>query len=126
MPAGMDRVLARHLRFATREGRRLGRTLFHAMARFGPKLEKRQLLLGRFVDIGTEIFAMTAACLRAQSLRKSDGGKAVEIADYFCRSAALRIEEYFHAVRHNADSEGYRLAIAALDGDLAWLEEGIV
>jgi len=126
LPAGLDPVLARHLRFASRASRRLGRTLFHAMARFGPKLERRQLLLGRFVDIGTEIFAMTAACLRAQSLRASDGGKAVKIADYFCKSAALRIEDYFHAVRHNADAEGYRVAIGVLDGELGWLEAGMV
>ncbi len=120
LPAGLEPKLARHLRYASRASRRLGRTLFHAMARFGPKLERRQLLLGRFVDIGAEIFAMTAACLRADALRKTDGGDAVPMADYFCKSAALRIDGYFHGVRHNVDAEGYRLA----GGDLGWLEAG--
>jgi len=65
---GADPELLQHLRYAARTGRRLARALFHAMLRHGPKLEREQLLLGRFVDIGTELFALTAVCLRAQSL----------------------------------------------------------
>src|SRR5579862_400482 len=101
--------------------RRLARTLFHAMARYGPKLEKRQLLLGRFVDIGTEIFAMTAARLRAQAL----GASAREIADYFCRTSKLRMERSFRAAARNADSQGYRVALGVLGGEYSWLEEGM-
>ena len=42
-----------------------GATLFHCMVRFGPKLEKRQAVLGRLVEIGAELLAITAACTRA-------------------------------------------------------------
>src|SRR4051812_14644338 len=69
----LDRQLAKHMRYAARTSRRLARALFHAMVRFGPKLEREQVLLGRFVDIGAELFAITATCLRAQSLSKDVG-----------------------------------------------------
>src|SRR5690348_1635022 len=58
--------LAPHLRFVNRMSRKLARTLFHCMVRFGPKLEKRQAVLGRLVEIGAELLAITAACSRAQ------------------------------------------------------------
>ena len=63
-------ILARHLRFADRATNKLGRALFHAMVRFGPKLERRQMVLFRAVDIGAELFAIAAACVRAQMLAK--------------------------------------------------------
>jgi hypothetical protein len=31
------------------------------MARYGPKLDRQQLLLGRLVDIGAELYAMSAS-----------------------------------------------------------------
>ena len=105
-----------HLRFAARASRRLARTLFHAMLRFGPKLEKQQLLLGRFVDIGTELFAMAATCSRAQALRTTE---ALDVADYFCRTARLKIDDLFRHIRHNEDRRGYRLAQRLLTGEIS-------
>ena len=111
-PAGG--TLRRHLRFVERSSRRLARSLFHAMARFGPKLEREQLLLGRFVDIAAELFAMTAACARAQ--KAGDGDQdATSLADYFCQSARLRVGEFFCGVRHNTDRAGYRIAQSLLE-----------
>ena len=54
-------ALARHLRFVDRTSRRLARSIFHAMVRFGPGLEKKQAVLGRIVEIGAELFIMTSA-----------------------------------------------------------------
>ena len=114
LPGRTHRRLVRHLRFARRTSRRLARTLFHAMIRFGPKLERQQVLLGRFVDIGTELFAMTAACCRAQSLwnysSAETGQEALELADYFCAEARLRVGRLFDGIEENADAQGYRLA----------------
>jgi hypothetical protein len=93
------------------------------MARFGPKLERRQLLLGRFVDIGTELFAITASCSRAQSL---DTKEARALADYFCRISRLKIEALFRDVYTNQDDEGYRLAQHVLAGEFNWLQDGII
>jgi len=116
-----NQVLRKHLRYAARTSRRLARSLFHAMLRHGPKLEREQILLGRFVDIGTELFAITATCLRAETLMR-DASKTTAttdvqaLADYFSRAARLRIEETFRGVRQNNDRVGYRLAQQVLAG----------
>src|SRR5213594_1525711 len=90
--------LAKHLRFVDRNARRLARSVFHAMLRFGPKLEYRQAVLFRLVDVGAELFAMAAACARAQWLLTHDpaaGRRAVELADLFCRQARRRVRTTF-------------------------------
>jgi hypothetical protein len=76
------------------------------MARYGPKLEREQLLLGRFVDIAAELFAMTATCTRAMKM----DDKSVELADDFCRAARLRAVRSFYELHHNEDRRGYMLA----------------
>jgi alkylation response protein AidB-like acyl-CoA dehydrogenase len=87
--------LGKHLRWAERRTRHLGRMLFHAMARFGPKLERRQMVLFRAVDIGADLFAMTAACVRARMLAQQGNREATELADLFCREARQRIRTNF-------------------------------
>jgi hypothetical protein len=123
-------VLRRHLRYAARTSRRLARRLFQAMLVHGPKLDRQQVLLGRFVDIGTELFAIAATCSRAQSLLgHGDAGRereTLELVDYFCRSARLRIGRNFAGLRCNTDRQGYRLAQEVLAGKHNWLEEGTV
>ena len=125
-----DPAVRRHLRYAARSSRRLARALFGAMLVHGPKLERQQVLLGRFVDIGTELFAIAATCARAQALLalRADAEKRelLELVDYFCRSARLRIERLFHGLRNNADRNSYRLAQAVLAGKHEGVEQGIV
>jgi hypothetical protein len=118
--------LAKHLRWAERHTRHLGRTLFHAMARFGPKLERRQMVLFRGVDIGADLFAMTAACVRARMLAQEGQHQATELADLFCREARLRIRTNFARFYGKNDSAIYRVSQRVLAGHHAWLEEGIV
>jgi hypothetical protein len=131
--------LAGHVRFVDRSCRRLARTLFHCMVRFGPRLEKRQMVLGRLVEIGAELLAMTAACSRANALeaaRRDDGtagrtGEAdvpgpVDLADVFCRQARRRVEDRFKAVFDNDDVPTYRVAQQVLRGEHGWLETGMV
>ncbi|MCH2162397.1 MAG: acyl-CoA dehydrogenase family protein [Phycisphaerales bacterium] len=126
--SGMDSTLARHVKYARKASRRLARRLFHSMVRFGPALEREQILLGDCVDIGTEIFAISAACSRAQAMIKSgtERKKVVPLVDFFCREAKSRIEESLRHARKNNNSKGYKVARSILDGDYGWLEDGIV
>src|SRR5437762_14125979 len=104
--------LAGHLRYVERTARRLARGVFHAMMRFGPKLEYRQAVLFRLVDVGAELFAMAATCARAQWLLRRDsttGKRAVELADLFCRQARGRIEAKFKRLWRNTDVEASRV-----------------
>jgi alkylation response protein AidB-like acyl-CoA dehydrogenase len=120
--------LARHIRFVDRTSRRLSRSLFHAMVRHGPALEKRQAVLARAVDVGAEAFMMTAACVRARKLVKEnpDDRSPEELADVFCRQARRRIHRLFGSLFVNDDQRTYRLARSTMDGTFAWLEEGVV
>ena len=124
--------LATHLRFVNRSCRRLARTLFHCMIRFGPRLEKRQAVLGRMVEIGAELLAITAACSRAQAIaaRKDGSGdeaaSAIALADVFSRHARRRVEDRFAGIFDNEDVTTYRLAQEVLRGEHGWLERGIV
>ncbi len=94
--------------------KRLARSLFHAMLRHGPKLDKKQVLLGRFVDIGAELFAQTASIAHASHLiAAGEAGDADRLADtvrYFCRLSRVKVGGLFREVRRNADERGYRLA----------------
>jgi alkylation response protein AidB-like acyl-CoA dehydrogenase len=121
-------ALAGHMRFVNRASRRLARTLFHAMVRFGPKLEKRQAVLFRLVDIGAELLAISAACTRAVALARQDPSNRgpVTMADVFSRHSRRKVRTLFGSVFRNDDSATYRLAREVLDGKHAWLEEGMV
>ena len=94
------------------------------MARFGPKLEKRQSVLFRLVDAGAELFAMSAVCVKAKAMvRQNPADRSpLELADVFCRHARARIRRSFHDVFQNADTSTYRLALETLKGRYGWLE----
>jgi alkylation response protein AidB-like acyl-CoA dehydrogenase len=133
---GWDRIprygefgfLATHIRFVARSCRRLARTLFHCMLRFGPKLEKRQAVLGRLVEIGAELLAITAACSRAHAMAKKDPSNPgpAQLADLFSRHARKRVEERFAAVFENDDVPTYQVAQQVLRNEHTWLETGMV
>jgi hypothetical protein len=119
-------TLGRHLRWAERHTRHLGRMLFHAMVRFGAKLERRQMVLFRGVDIGADLFAMTAVCVRARMLDGRGNHEATELADLFCREARQRIRANFRRFYGKNDAALYRVAQQVLAGEHEWLEQGIV
>jgi len=115
--------LATHLRFVERASRKLGRTLFMAMTRYGPKLEKRQSVLFRLVDVGAELFAMSCACVYAQHLVRSGGDRgAVKMADLFCRHSRRRVKRLFADVFSNDDTRTYRVAQEVLGAKHTWMD----
>jgi Acyl-CoA dehydrogenase, C-terminal domain/Domain of unknown function (DUF1974) len=116
--------LAGHLRYVERSSRRLARSTFYGMSRWQGKLEHKQRFLGRIVDIGAELFAMTAACVRAQ--RDGEDATAVELADAFCRQARVRAEQLFDKLWHNCDDSDQALARGVLADRYTWLEDGVL
>lgn len=122
-------ALARHLRFIERSSRKLARNTFYGMARWQAKLEQRQGFLGRVVDIGAELFAMSAACVRAEAQRAADpvlGLQAYELAEAFCAQATLRVEALFQALWDNTDTGDVALTRNLQRGRYTWLEDGII
>lgn len=120
--------LAGHLRYVERTSRKLARSTFYAMSRWQGRMETKQGFLGRIVDIGAELFAMSAACVRAEYLRETGehGREAQQLADVFCRQARIRIEELFGRLWTNTDELDRKVVAGVLDGGYTWLEEGIV
>ena len=122
-------VLATHLRFVERSSRKLARSTFYAMSRWQGRLERKQAFLGRLVDVGAELFAMSAAVVRAQMLLtdgEPEGAAAVELADLFCRGARRRVDALFAALWSNDDARSYAAAQRVLAGRYSWLERGII
>jgi alkylation response protein AidB-like acyl-CoA dehydrogenase len=121
--------LAKHLRYVERSSRTLARRTFYAMARWQAGLEKKQALLGRVVDIGAELFAMSAVCARAEALRTEDpvqGGAAYRLAEAFCEQSHARVDVLFRQLTHNTDARDRALARAVIAGDDIWLESGVI
>ncbi len=122
-------LLGTHLRYVERSARKLARSTFYGMARWQAGLEKRQGFLGRIVDIGAELFAMSACCVRAEMQRGQDstqGVAAYELADAFCRQSRLRVQRLFDALWDNTDDCDVRLGGNVLDGRYTWLEQGVL
>lgn len=117
-----------HMKFASHAAHKLARTLFHAMAIYRQRLEERQQLMTRLVNIGTDLFAVAAACSRALRLysdKPQDKGP-LELADLFSRQARGRIDKQFRSMFRNSDAFAYELAQKTLEGQFRWLESDIV
>lgn len=120
--------LAKYYAFTHQASHRLARTLFLKMARYQEGLEKKQMLLGRLMEIGTDLFAISAACAYAKHLvqKHPQDESPHQLADYFCRLATRRIEKNFHRLSNNEDAAASRLAHDALEARFQWLEDGII
>ncbi|MDT9700717.1 acyl-CoA dehydrogenase family protein [Streptomyces sp. P17] len=123
-----DVDLSTHLRYVERTSRKLARSTFYAMSRWQGRMESKQGFLARIVDIGAELFAMSAVCVRAEHLRSrgENGREAYQLAEVFCRQSRIRIEELFGRLWSNTDDLDRKVAKGVMSGTYTWLEQGIV
>jgi alkylation response protein AidB-like acyl-CoA dehydrogenase len=121
-------ALSKHYSFVEGMSHKLARTIFHFMGLYQDRLERKQVLLGNLIDIGTELFAMTATCSFAlQRLEENPEDLTPKyLADVFCLNAEERVEELFNRIQHNSTDKQNKLARSVLEGDIKWLEEGII
>ena len=121
--------LAGQMRFIERASRKLARSTFYGMTRWQADTEAHGAFLGRIVDIGAELFAMSAAVVYTQTAVREHPERAAEtreLAEAFCNQAQHRTERLFHELWSNADAPNHRLALDVLSGRHTWLEAGIV
>lgn len=123
-PGGnMPKTLSGHMLFVKRMSKRLAKSIFINMLLYQKKLESKQNILGRFVDIGCDLFVMSAVCSYASASRgKSDDG----LADLFCKEARLRIKRRFEDLTNNEDKLKKKISKNILQDEYVWMENDIM
>ena len=115
-----------HLRYINRTTRKLARRLFHTMARYQQKLEKEQLILGHYVDIGTLLFAMSASLSRADTLSPADHPGLQDAVDLFCKQSRKDIRRHFQDIRCHHRGLTSKVNTQFLKGTYEWMTTGII
>ena len=82
--------LAGQMRFVERASRKLARSTFYGMARWQAGTEGHGAFLGRIVDIGAELFAMSAAVVYAQTAIRGPPRARGRDPGAGCRPSAIR------------------------------------
>ena len=117
------------MRYVERASRKLARTTFAAMTRYQAGLERKQAVLGRIVDIGAELFAISSAVVYADTIAKKHPERrdeVFELADLFAKQARRRAGDLFRGVWQNDDDANYTLAKKVLEGRYTFIEQGLV
>ncbi|MDP1834367.1 MAG: acyl-CoA dehydrogenase family protein [Chlamydiales bacterium] len=119
--------LAVHYKFISKTAPKLARTLVFYMAKYQQQLEHKQLLLGRLMEIGTDLFVMAATCSYAINQAKKLGNKdPIDLADFFCEVTSRDILQRFDSLTDNDDEAGNDIAARVIHNDFTWLEKGII
>ncbi len=111
------------LRYIEKTSRKLARVLFHTMGKYQAKLEFEQCILGNFVEIGVDLFAMaTSLALAEAKLSENPADQTPqELADLFCKNARVRIANNFRAVRSNHNSTYDKVTETLMNGEFKWM-----
>ena len=124
--SGLPQPLNEHMIFVQEASKKLARETFHKMSKYQQKLESKQSILNRMVDIGTELFAISASCSYAAMLAKDGQPNAVDLADSFCCDARKRIEASFKEWVDNTDRHNLKMAKNILAREFEWMEDQII
>lgn len=128
--ASLPKPLNKHMLFVRAASKRLAKVIFIKMMIYQQGLESRQNVLNRFVDIGTDLFAMSAACSYAASLIKQkdlhSDASPLELADLFCLRVKTRIARNFEDLWRNDDKTTRAVGKKFMAGGYAWLENEII
>ncbi len=125
--SGLHPSLKKHMHFTQMASRRLARLVFHQMMMHQKKLEAKQAVLNRIVQIGVDLFSITATCSYAQSLLDNDQkSNAVQLADLYCQYAKERIDQNFRGSAKNFDKQILSLSKDVLAKEYEWMENEIV
>ena len=121
-------ILRPHISYLQSASRRLARAIFHQMLKYQKKLESKQAILNRMVDIGTDLFTIAAVCSYAEHLTKNEKNKtnSLELADLFCREAKKRVETNFKENSANTDRQNLAVARKLMAKEFEWLENEII
>jgi len=118
-----------HMRWVERSSRKLARSTFGLMGRHQASLEQKGALLGRVVDIGAELYAISCAVVYAQTIAREHPERresAFELADLFAKQARGRAEARFSELFANDDAAQYKTAQKVLGGEFTWFEEAVL
>lgn len=112
--------LTSYVRYVRRRSKKLARTLFHCMLRHGPGLDKQQLTLSRLTEIGSELYVITSAVLKADMMIKNheDATKVLQVVDNVFVNSKEKIDSNFKSVWFNNDTKNYKYGRKVLDGDI--------
>ena len=124
----VDPCLARHMYYVQATSKRLARTVLHQMIKHQKKLESKQAVLNRLVDIGVELFAISSVCTYTDHLLKNEKDKksAIDLADLFCLESRKRIDGFFKDNQKNNDQQAFHVAKKLLAEEYAWMENEII
>lgn len=123
----LDGANQAHLAYIGTTAKKLARELFAAMRKYKLKLEYEQLIMQRFVDIGTDLFAMAACLSHAEHLLGERGKdeKLQRLVDLFCSNARGRISDNFRSVKKNHNSLINKVSAAFMEGGYQWMVEDV-
>ncbi len=107
----------REARMVAKLSRKLARAMIVALARFGPKLDRQQLVLARLVDAGAELLAATASIARGQHLCETHpSDEIIPTVRHLCQLALQRTQELLRDTSPASDHDGYKLAQGLMSG----------
>ncbi len=111
------------LRYIEKTMRRLARRLFHTMGKYKEQLEYEQCILGNFVEIGVDLFAMAASLANAEAKLAENPSDQTpqELADLFCKNARKRIARNFEDVKKNHNKTFDKVTETLMNGEFAWM-----